>query len=374
MMRWALTTLVATLCHVAAACAAGGEGPADQAPADVANAPDADEVAVPGNDAEDAAADVTAAADAANELASEPAPEWTLPPCYRACDRVVACGVEACNAYEWPSAGILFEGCFEACDEGRAGQVLDAAGRCAGVLDAVRPWVTELEAAACDGSPCELACRHMGECMVAACTGYADLDLAGFVTGCAAGCKPDDTAWILAMPDCEALVTAIATNDPVFDATCHGTPGVCPDAVTCGHYGEKFAACVSAHCGAAAEPFLVGIRDLIAGFCAGDKNCPSVETVDALLDPAQTCVSPSFATAGKDAPFARACQGSPDVPVADLDAACTALFACGASQWLPGPDACRTLLTFPADAKVRVACVLDAGSDCTACWACLEGM
>ncbi|MBM4396848.1 MAG: hypothetical protein FJ087_14305 [Deltaproteobacteria bacterium] len=351
-------TVVAVLLLAVAACSEGGS----------AGAPDV--TADPGADAAEGAGD--AAPEQMADVPAEAPPDWTLPPCYRACDRVVACGVGTCEAYDWSSAGVLFEACFGGCDEARAAGVLGATA-CGDVLDAARPWTPALAADACAASPCSLACRHLADCIASECPGHADTDPAAYAAGCETGCIPADAGWILSMPDCAALVGVIEQNDPVFAAECRGTSGTCPDAAACAAYGGKIAGCVSEHCGEPAAPFLAGIGQVIAHFCVHDKDCPSPEAVAVLNSPEQTCSSQALAGVGPAPPFDRACKGSPDVPFADLAAACARLFACGAGQYLPSEDACVVFLTFVADAPLRVACLV-AAADCGPAWACLEGM
>lgn len=329
--------------------------------------PDAPETIAP-----DAPVPADAPADTLDASPEADADRWVLPPCYRACDRVVSCGLASCEAYGWASAGALFESCFGACDEGRAEQVL-ATGTCEDALDVARAWTEALAGDACAATPCSLACGQLGECLVSECPGYSGQDPAAIAASCEGGCNPDDVAWVFSSIDCASLVGMIEQSDPVFAANCRATPGVCPDAAACATYGSKSAACLSLHCGEPAAPFLDGVAEVIAQFCRTDKGCPSPEAVAVLNGPGQTCDSPAFAGLGDAPPFLRVCNGSPDVPLADLDAACARLFGCGAGQYLSSTQACVVFLTFISDAPLRAAC-LTAAPGCGEVWACLEGV
>ena len=350
------------------ACAPSGSpgdpGPAD-APADRPDAPadtpaPADALA----DAPDAPADLPAA-DAAPE-----ARDWTLPPCYRACDRLTACGVEACLGYDWAGAGGVFEACFTACDDAFAAAVLGAPG-C--------PEARALSAAAladtwsrCDTNPCDPVCDAFAACLVDRCEALEEAHAPSLVSGCHDWCTAGAAAWVQETP-CPDLVEALSESDPAFAEGCHGPVAPCPGPDLCDPWGVKLSGCVVAHCNGNADAYGPGLETLLSWVCQHDAQCGSAAEVQGVLAADVTCDGPALATLGHDAPFTGLCEGTLGVPSADVADACDPLAACPGAEWLGGIPGCMAFLAILHDVVPRVQC-LRAAADCTAAYACLEGV
>jgi hypothetical protein len=309
-----------------------------------------------------------AAADAAPEL--EAHPEWILPPCYMACDRITACGVEACVGFDWSNSGVLFEACFAVCDEPWAQGLLALPG-CPEVLNGP---ATSLAAyvAGCDSNPCDQACAGFAACVVDQCEAIDDSWQAGIAQDCHDWCTPESTAWLLETP-CKDLLAALAQDDPQFDTTCHGQHAVCPGPDLCDPWGAKLAGCIQAHCQGNADQYQPGLEWLLSAVCQTDPQCATAEEVAAALAPELTCDSPGLSTLGHDVPFTPLCEGTLGVTPDQVRAACQLLTTCPGAEWMNGVDGCMAYLAIIDGAAARVLC-LDVAGDCTGAYACLEGL
>jgi hypothetical protein len=333
--------------------------------------PDAQLPGAPGDSAVDAAdADLAAGGDATDGDAG-PSDPWALPPCYRACDRVVECGIPACEGHDWPTAGLLFEGCFQSCDDAWAGSALSAGG-CSDVLAQATARIPDF-AAHCDSHPCSGACETLSSCIVEECPGVDGAAAPSLKASCLETCGPQDAAWIDRAGGCGAIVSAIAGADPGFAAACYPDGTACADAATCESYGEKLAGCLVERCDGHADPYEQGLRTVLSGYCATDPKCPSEQSVTALLSPAVTCESPALAALGDNPPFAALCHGEVDATPDEVVAACEALMPCPGAEWLTSKELCMAFLVMVDGATERIACLTDAGA-CSAVYACLEGL
>jgi|GEM_PF-3417193 len=361
------------LATVALACSSGSRTEADGVPVDArvldaaGDAPGADagpEIGtgdVPGTDAP---ADTSLASDV------DAPPTWALPPCYRACDRVTACGVAACLGFDWGSAGILFEACFAVCDEPWALSVL-AAPACADVEAAAAGAIADY-APSCTTNPCDPACASFAACVVGACEALAPSLEAGIASDCHAWCTPASSVWMFETP-CADLVTALGQGDPTFATACHGAATTCAGAELCEPWAAKVAGCIVAHCAGNVDPYRDGLELLLGNLCQHDPKCPSVADVQGGLSPAATCDSPGFDTLGHDEPFTALCDGTVGVTPAQVTGACELLSTCPGAEWLGGLAGCSAFLVLTPGAAQRTQCLEDA-VDCTGAYACLEGL
>lgn len=297
-------------------------------------------------------------------------PTWELPPCYRACDRITACGVEACAGYEWANAGTLFEGCFGGCDEGFAGEVL-AAADCPAVLVSARLAWVEYDAG-CTSNPCDAACEVFVACVVDVCEALEPALQGALASDCHAWCTPSASVWLGETP-CADLVAGLEQGDPSFGPACHGAPSVCPGADLCEPWGAKVAGCVVAHCDGHADTYEAGLALLLGGWCRQGADCPTEAEVQGMLAPEVTCESPGLDTLGHDEPFTALCEGTVGVTPAQVTEACALLAGCPGAEWLGGVDGCAAFLVVVPSASQRTQCLLDA-VDCTGAYACLEGL
>lgn len=376
--------LVAILA-VTGGCAASGSAPSGEAPpADVPSiaAPDTG----PGSDARDAGstgetgdAPSTAIEDAlvdgapgdgasADDAAVSPA--WELPPCYRACDRVVSCGVDACEGWTWATSGQLFEACFQACTGHLSDLVLGAAA-CTSVLDAARPHVALLDAG-CPASSCPDGCARFADCTVQECPGVGAVQRASLDASCLTWCTAPTASWLLQPKDCADLVDAVSVNNPGFVSAC-GKSTVCAEAAQCGPWAAKVAGCMVEHCAGNLDPWAASVEQLLAAFCSTPPDCPPPADVAALLSGAVTCDHPALAPLGPAPPFTALCDGSAGVTPAEATGACEALLACPATAGLGPPQKCAGQVAILPDAAVRIAC-LAAAPGCADVYACLEGL
>jgi len=308
--------------------------------------------------------------DAAEIVDIVPPPAWVLPPCYRACDRVTACGVAACLGYDWASAGTLFESCYGACDEAWAAAVL-AAPACPDVEAAAASAIADYTVA-CTTNPCDPACASFAACVVGVCEALEPSLEADVASDCHAWCTPASSVWMVETP-CADLVTSLAQGDPVFSTACHGAATSCAGPELCEPWAAKVAGCIVAHCAGNADPYQDGLALLLGHLCQHDPKCPAVADVQAGLDPAVTCDTPGFDTLGRDAPFTALCDGTVGVTPAQVGQACELLATCPGAEWLGGPAGCGAFLVLTPSAPQRTECLLDA-VDCTGAYACLEGL
>jgi hypothetical protein len=298
------------------------------------------------------------------------APAWELPPCYRACDRVTACGVAACAGYEWANAGTLFEGCFGGCDEGFAGEVLAAADCPAVLAMAGTAWV-EYDAG-CTSNPCDAACEVFAACVVEVCEALEPALQGTLASDCHAWCTPSASVWLGETP-CPDLVAGLEQGDPSFGPACHGAPGTCPGADLCEPWGAKVAGCIVAHCAGHADAYEAGLALLLGGLCQQGADCPTEADVQGMLAPEVTCETPGLDTLGHDEPFISLCEGTVGVTAAQVTEACELLATCPGAEWLGGVAGCSAFLVVAPSAAQRTQCLLDA-VDCTGAYACLEGL
>lgn len=352
---------------------AGGDASASSDSTQNSSAPDggptdgADPTSDAGTHPDGAAPD---ALDAPAADATLPDP-WPLPPCYRACDRVVACGVQACAGMDWVSAGVWFEACFGACDDGVAQELL-AAPACHGVLAQTATLVPAFDEG-CGQSSCDQACKLLAGCIVDECPLVGPAAEPVMAADCVNDCDPQATAWVLQSEGCAPLVEALSNNDPSFAEACHGSGGECAPPDLCAQYGAKLGGCIVEHCGAPAEPYATGLAQVIAGYCAGDPSCPSQASVEGALAPTVTCDTPGLDTIGHGPPFQDICEGTVGASPEQAQLACETLVACPGTDWLQSVDACMVLLATLEDAATRIGC-LTAAPSCPAAYACLEGL
>jgi len=361
LVRW--TAALALL----AACSGGSRTPADAGGDALDAAPEARDVTL-APDAPGDAADAPADLDTAD--AEEPRPLWVLPPCYRACDRVTACGVAACQGYDWASAGLLFEACFQACDEAWAAGVLDQPA-CAGVEAAAAEALADY-AAACTANPCGAACDAFAACVVTACEALDPGLAAGIASDCHAWCTPPSSAWMIETP-CADLVAALSEGDPGFAQACHGAPSTCAGPDLCQPWADKVTGCIVAHCGGHADAYRAGLVHLLATLCTSDPQCPAPADVQGGLNPAVTCDTPGFDTLGSEPPFTELCAGTVGVTPEQVGQACALLAGCPGAEWLGGVEGCSAFLVLASTAAQRTQCLI-AAPDCTGAYACLEGL
>ena len=300
----------------------------------------------------------------------EAGPTWVLPPCYRACDRVTACGVAACVGYDWASAGALFEACFSACDASWADALLAAAG-CPDVTTAAAARLPGYEAS-CAANPCDAACDAFAACVVEGCEAVDAALQPSIATDCHGWCTPASSVWMGETP-CADLLAALSQGDPTFETTCHGAASACQGPELCDPWGAKMAGCIAAHCEGNADPYQAGLAVLLSAVCQRDAACPSQADVQAVLDPSVTCDTAWLQSLGHDAPFTALCEGSLGVEPGQVQAACQLLATCPGAAWLAGVDGCSAFLAVAADVAQRTQCLL-AAVDCTGAYACLEGL
>lgn len=379
-MAWVLIVVLAS-------CGAnsGSAGPAAQpGPLDASTLGSAD-AGAPGaaGDAPDSAQDSAPADDTAGapEVTSPddteaspdvPTPSWLLPPCYRACDRVVSCAVDACEGWSWASAGQLFEPCFQACT-GHVTDLVLSAPTCASALDAARPHVPVLDAQ-CAQSPCQQACKRLSDCTVEQCPSIGVVQGPGLEAGCYGGCTPQGAAWVLQAADCAALVDALSAGDPAFAASCgQGAVDGCAAPEQCDAWAQKLTGCMLEHCGAPVEPWADGVAQLVEAFCLTAPGCPPAADIASVLQPAVTCGGPALESIGPAPPFTAVCEGTVGATPAQATAACEALLACPATASLGPLPKCAAQLATLSDGAARIACLLGAAG-CPQVYACLEGL
>lgn len=298
------------------------------------------------------------------------APE--LPPCDRACDRVVRCAVDACTGFSWINAGGLVEGCLAACDPATA-DTLEAAGDCGAVLDVARSKSPGFDAA-CASDACASACDHFAGCLVEACPGITDAFGAQLEIDCQKTCTPVQAAQILAVEDCQTLAGYLRADSPEFAKTCAGRVDrpVCAGMDLCGPYADKVTSCMQAHCGEPLEPWEAAVHALVLEHCLHGDDCPPASGVAQVLQPAVTCEVPPLAQVGPAPPFTALCDGSTPVTAAEMTAACEKIIACPGGDALVSAEVCAVLIAVRPDAADRAACLLDA-EGCAAIYGCLEG-
>ncbi len=356
-----LPAIFAILCSGVVACGDDDAGPT-LGQLDAADAPSPD-----GH----TAADSNAVTDTAVVPADthEPAPDWALPPCDRACDRLTDCGVDSCVGWDWTTAGELFVRCWSACDDSFEHSLL-AADSCAAVetLAASRLAAYSDD---CLDNPCILGCQRLGSCVVDACSGYDPPVDAQIADDCASDCNPDDVAWLLQMPTCQSIVDAIADNDANFAQQCFELTSTCPTAASCEAYADKVAGCMVEHCGDPIAPWVDGIDAAFVSFCAEGEDCPTQAAVDYVLSDSVTCDTEGLADAGQAPPFTAMCDGSVPVDQADAEAACAAFLACPGTEWLTSTDLCAVHLALRDDAAQVTAC-LGAAGNCQELYACVS--
>lgn len=330
---------------VGVACVVGCGG-ADQSSVDAASA--------------DAGASVDAyVADATDEAAAP-----TLPPCNLACDRVLDCASTTCVGIDWRTARLAQSMCDDACGPQFNNDVM-AAADCAAVMGIVNTEAPALDTL-CNAAPCVSACQQFAVCMKQECERYATQTNESIATGCMGWCQDENAGDILAV-SCDALIGALSTNDPAFAAGCHGSAG-CADMATCVTYATKSTGCIVDHCAGNAEPYQVGIHELLVEYCANADDCPAPETVALLNDASLACDDPPLDAYGPAAPFTTICAGTVGVTVAELLVVCDTLIACGGA--FASADICAVYLTVDAAVVTKASCI-DAAVDCTEAFACL---
>ena len=320
-------------------------------------------------------ADCGPGADAAStsDTAATPdiAPQWSLPVCHQACDRVVDCGVADCAGWDWAGAGVLWQACIDTCDPGFADKVATASA-CIDVrslVQAARPAFAH----SCSENPCKKACDKLAGCVVDVCPVIGSQSRVPIASDCQKKCNPQTTSAVLATTSCEQLITAIADNDANFKTACYGAPNKCPSAETCAPYAAKATTCVVAHCDGNADDWQVGIETVFANFCTQDAKCPTAQDVAWVLAATTTCETKGLDKLGTAPPFTAICAGTLGVTAAQARAACKKLLACPGLEGVGSVDRCMVLFAMRPDVKQRIAC-LQLAADCNAVYGCLEGL
>jgi len=299
--------------------------------------------------------EVVGIGDAAAARADAGGARWAPPPCTAACDRLVDCGVDACEGFEWTTAGGLDAACQAACDAAFLAAVA-AAPDCRALLAGPAGAAVPLLAERCAANPCAPACAWVAECVVAECPAFEPSMEPLLAEDCTRTCDSDDLAGVTAYP-CPDLVAAIATADPAFATACRGAPAECADVALCDPYGARVAECLRATCGERVGPYEAGLRWAFAEFCRSTDPCAPAADVAAVLDPALTCAAPLFANLGTVAPFVGLCQGTNGVTPEAVRAACAEVLTCAGTSWLPDVDACMALVVLREDAAAVTGCV-----------------
>ncbi len=296
-------------------------------------------------------------------------PDWSLPPCDRACDRFVDCAVDACVGYDWGTAGGLTGQCAAVCDADLAAQILNAAD-CPAAIAAVTPRLPDFPTD-CLSNRCAAACDRAVACIVDICPAIAEDAGGGIAAGCKSDCDPGTIDFVNSFADCQALVDAIAANDPNFQTGCYGPPpGACATVDECAPFARHLSECIVAQCDGHADAFEPGLEAAIDGYCLGN-GCPAEDDVVRLGDASLSCDSPELATLGANEPFTRICDGTIGVDAATIRAACEKLLACPGGQAVGTVESCLGGLALAATVDTLVPCITDAG-DCAAAFACLQ--
>ncbi len=328
----------------------------------------------------DAQADGPAAADAAATTADaaattpacpavpDAATPATLPPCERACDRLVDCATAACDGFAWANAGGLAESCAAACDPNFAATLLDAPD-CEATLIAVAGRRPDF-AQRCADDPCAGACARLGDCIVERCPAIDATAGQQITADCRSNCDPAGAAWVEQVPTCGGLVDALAANDPNFQRACEGeTPG-CADAPACQAYAAKVSECLLLHCDGRADPYGEGLTQVLFDYCSQAADCPPRSAVLGIAAPEVGCDHPWLREIGPAPPFDGLCAER--VPAAEVLEACSAVVACPGTEGLGSPEICAVYVAIRPDAEAVTACVR-AAADCAAVYPCLEG-
>jgi hypothetical protein len=317
----------------------------------------------------DAAPDACAEPDDAAPVTRPPPPLPELPACDRACDRVLDCGVDECQGFEWATSARLQEICDHNCDDPLA-EALLAADDCDAVMEEMFDAVGSLEAR-CEEDPCAPACGRLAECIVSECPGIGDDAELQIAADCKQNCEAWEPDWVLRVGACDEVVGPIADNDPGFRAKCFGERE-CPAPGPCRDYAAKMTRCVLEHCEQGAEDYEAGLEAALFTFCRDDAKCPAEDDLDWLLSGRVTCDSPSLEDVGRAPPLDRVCPGPGHLPADDAEVACERLLACPAMDWLDDLDVCMVYLALRGSAVEAAACIRQADA-CDARVACWEG-
>ena len=367
--------LVLALVVGAAACGADATGARPDAAGPTCPPPVlADAPTLPPVDVVSRADAVAAASDVPSDAGIDAAvdtggPDWRLPPCETACDRVVDCAVFGCPGFEWTTAGLLASGCHEVCDEGFVAAVA-AASDCDTLFAGPGAGV-EVLSEMCENNPCDFLCGRLAGCLVDECPAIDGSAEATIREDCVRTCDPDDVAWVSSFPTCADLVGTISQADAAFREVCLGVPEECADPVDCDPYGARIAACLVESCHESVAEYEAGLRWAFSDFCRASEPCASARDVGAVLDPALTCADPPLSDLGAISELAPLCRGASGVGPAAVREACGEVLACTGTGWLPDEDACMALIVLRPDTAAITAC-LRAASGCGELFECFE--
>ncbi len=292
-----------------------------------------------------------------------------LPPCERACDRVVDCATDACEGFNWTNAARLAHDCHGVCGGDFAEQML-AFGSCEEVGQGLAVSLPDYPQA-CETNPCFSACERLGRCVVQECPAIAAPADQQIANDCVGRCNPGDVAWIESAESCGAIVGAIADADPSFARNCRGEEASCPPLEACEGYGEKATGCMLRHCEGNLDAHAEGLRQALTAYCHTDENCPDRLAIEALLEEEVGCDHPWLRELGPAPPFGEMCAGRVP-PAAELHGACEAFMACPGSEGLRTVALCGVFLALRADTFEATACML-AAEGCAEVYPCLEG-
>ncbi|MCP4601763.1 MAG: hypothetical protein GY847_14810 [Proteobacteria bacterium] len=294
-----------------------------------------------------------------------------LPPCVKACDRIVECAVDVCDGIGWQTSGVAFSACKDDCSEEFAEQVLTATG-CADQLELAKEQSSDF-VRLCDASICDIACEHLSGCLVEECPNFDTDDVDGLFEDCASDCD-DENAGEMLSGSCDDILI-MAEYDPFFEALCMGDTD-CPGSDLCVRYAGKMGGCFIEHCNGNADPFLEGLTELFIGYCMDtnkedEEECPPISVVEYIVDDSVTCDSPTLENVGTEEPFDEMCDGTLGVEYDELKEACETLSNCGFD--LGSIDLCTILLSLSEEPPTIVTCIATS-QNCTLAAVCLEDL